>query len=129
MSIWTHVNGCLRLDGIPTLMDCSEKAVRKILGNTCKFDDKEEVWDNCTVPKGSEGSIQYSLAGNGLVVWTIPIWGDLRDFRHEDVHEIVKWFGRITKTKDMMIRSFILEVQTEGHKPKILKYKQPREVN
>ena len=31
----------------------------EIVGHTCSYGDKEEAWDKCDVPSGSEGSLQW----------------------------------------------------------------------
>ena len=126
MSQWTHVNGCIRIDGIPCIEDVSKKSIRKILGNTCDFNSSDSEWEACNVPRGSEGSIQYELisAGGGLVLWTIPVWGDLRDFGTDDIHIIKEWFDKIINKSDLSIRSAILEIRIEYGETIVLQYKE-----
>lgn len=122
MSIWTHVNGCIRIDGVPQLdLKSDVQDVVDIMGNTCDWEDSEEIWEKCTVPKGSEGSIQYKIlkVGDGMVLWTIPIWGDLRDY--DNVKEIEDWFMGIIANPDVWIRSAVLEI--EGGEYKVITYK------
>lgn len=103
MSQWTHVAGIIRLDSIGATLLRGNKdeitrqvkeAAEKILGYTVKFDSPAE--QPCTVPTGSEGSLQYEVVhtgGDGELAWGhVAIWGDLRDFGEEDVPKITKWF-------------------------------------
>lgn len=128
MSQWTHVNGAIRFDsvrmeGMPfNTLD----AIKKLCGNTASFKDSSAAWDKCNVPSGSEGSIQFSFWANSSLTSTaafgVHIFGDLRDFGSEDVHKIKEWFGRVTTTEHVMIRSAILEIRVEYGKTLILKY-------
>jgi hypothetical protein len=127
MSQWTHVNGCIRIDGIPCIDEnVSREGIQKILGNACDYNSPEEAWNICNVPCGSEGSIQYALveAGGGLVLWTVPVWGDLRNFGAGDVQEIKDWFDKVTKKSGLSIRSAILEIDVEYGETIILRYEE-----
>lgn len=109
MSQWTHVAGLIRLDSIgvnivrsPTRIK-NEKvkdAVTKALGNTCDYDSEREAWEKCTVPRGSEGSLQYEVYPNSdkdehTANWGyVAIWGDLRGFGTEDLPNIQDWFEK-----------------------------------
>jgi len=127
MSQWTHVNGSIRIDGIPGIDDKVDiKSIREILGVTCRWNSPDKRWKDCNVPRGSEGSIQYQIipAGGGFVLWTVAIWGDLRDFGKEDVKKIRKWFKKVTEQSGLDIRSAILEVNVEYGKTTILRYKE-----
>src|SRR5258706_11628241 len=123
MSIWTHVCGCIRIDGLPEINP--EEQIKSIFGNTVLFNDTREKRKECNVPCGSEGSIQYKIltAGTGLVLYTIPIWGDLRDY--EDMEEIERWFNKIVYNNNLIIRLGVLDIEVEGRKAKILSYKSP----
>lgn len=109
MSQWTHVAGVIRLDsmGAPMVrLDVEPKnkvikeAAARALGNTCDFDSSAEEHARCSVPKGSEGSLQYRVHPNSdedthSLSWGYAaIWGDLRDFGLEGVPGIQKWFQR-----------------------------------
>ncbi len=122
MSVWTQINGCIRIDGIEVLDPSMNKKVLEILGRTCSFEDPEEAWDACTVPCGSEGSLQYKVlkVGGGLVLYTVPIWGDLRDY--DDEQEIIDWFNRVTVDNGLMIRSAVLEYQIGNKAAQVLRY-------
>lgn len=127
MSQWTHINGSIRIDGIPEIDNKVDiKSIREILGVTCRWNSSDKRWKDCNVPHGSEGSIQYQIipAGDGLVLWTVAIWGDLRDFGKEDVKKIRKWFKKVTEQSGLDIRSAILEVNVEYGKTTILRYKE-----
>ena len=127
MSQWTHVNGCIRIDGIPNIEDNVDiKSIREILGITCRYNSPDKRWKECNVPCGSEGSIQYKIipAGDGLVLWTVAIWGDLRDFGSKDVKKIRNWFKKITEESGLSIRSAILEIRIEYGKTIVLRYKE-----
>ena len=129
MSQWTHVNGAIRYDSL-RIADVPFNKLedfKQLLGNTCSYEDDEEIWSKCNVPCGSEGSIQFNF-------WTCPdicnlaafgvhIFGDLRDFGKIGVPKIKEWFERITKAKNVMVRSEILEIEVEGEEPIILQHK------
>lgn len=106
MSQWTHVAGTVRLDSIGMILvgglyaykrQIMMEAIQSAFGITCDFDSPVEVWDDCSVPCGSEGSLQYRIVPNSEeethnASWgSVVIWGDLRDFGHERVGEIADW--------------------------------------
>ena len=118
MSQWTHVTGAIRIDGMPKMRPdmYNVEEVKKILGFTCNFDSSEENWNKCTVPCGSEGSIQYRIHeyDTGLLWAIITIWGDLRDYGSvEDLEKIKVWFLGVCNKWPLM-RQGVLQVQTEG---------------
>lgn len=106
MSVWTHVAGIIRLDslgavilrGSPEEINRRVKeAIVKTLGQTSSLDSPSD--QPCTVPTGSEGSLQYEVSHTGgeheLAWGHVSIWGDLRDFEEEDVVELKAWWERI----------------------------------
>lgn len=105
MSVWTHVNGVIRFDGIAALGDSKPDC-----GNMAHFEDSEEVWDKCDIPCGSEGSLTINIWENPdetcLARWTVTIFGDLRDYDNDD--EIIEYFNRITK--DNFIRDGLFSI-------------------
>ena len=123
MSQWTHVNGCIRIDGLPgvttqhTIIE-----VGKIIGNCVQFEDDKDIWDRCNVPCGSEGSLNYEMieAGDGLVWLSVPIWGDLRDYH--SLEGIRTWFEKVTLDEKLLIRSAVLEVHIEYDSTTVLYY-------
>jgi len=100
MSIWTHVNGNIRFDGIE-------------YNNLPKVDDYD-------TPRGSEGPLEYhyQIVGTGFVMANLTIWGDLRDY--DDVEEIIDWIKNITK--NALVRSGVIEINAENRDSKILMY-------
>lgn len=112
MSVWTHICGVIRFDGIKGLTPAPE------LGNTCGFEDDEAAWDDCNVPCGSEGSLQYSVWDNPddscMAMSTVSFFGDLRSY--EDVDEVVAYFERITTGP--LVRQGMFSVHVEGQKPR-----------
>lgn len=121
MSQWTHVSGCLRVDGMPQMGLVAD--IRAILGTPSGEYDAKPYEEGSNIPGGSEGTIQYAInaAGDGLVWKTVAIWGDLRDFDLDDCAEIDTWFARIVAASDMpqqkqtrlMLRAFHLVVRVE----------------
>lgn len=115
MSIWAHVVGAVRIDGLPGVFE--EDAVEDIerrLGPMCLWDTEGLRWnEKSTLPRGSEGSLQYKvLEYNGGLPWVIiPIWGDLRDV--DNVTEISKWW-HATIPKLGFIRDAVLSVSIRG---------------
>lgn len=148
MSQWTHVTGMIRLDNLGHCMgphslekasEIAKENVKKALGNTCTFYSSNEDWDKCSVPTGSEGSLQYETffpineeAGHSLNWGWISIWGDLRDFGEEDYQDLKNWFTLSMEklenkdSKDMMaqfmIRDSILAIDIEGLPRRFLQY-------
>ena len=97
MSTWTHVAGCVRIDALPFLRtEPVEDVVKRAFGKTCAYEDDTDVWDECTVPCGSEGSVQYGVVRTGTeneLSWgLVYIWGDLRDYH--DAYGIIAWLQK-----------------------------------
>ena len=117
MSVWTHVCGSIRFDGIAGLTpepDC---------GIPYTFDDDEVQWSKCNIPCGSEGSLTISVWNNpyesSLASKTISIFGDLREYQNEQ--EIIDYFERITKGQ--MIRQAFYTFHVEGKEARNFVYK------
>ena len=129
MSQWTYVCGCIRYDALrmPGIPYNTIDKIKKLVGNPVSFDDSEEKWDACNIPRGSEGSIQFVFWANPdlhhMASFVVGIFGDLRDFGIEDVPKIKEWFERVTKGKEIMVRNAILEICVESQEePIILRY-------
>jgi hypothetical protein len=118
MSTWTHVVGCLRIDGLPKIdPKFSVNHIQRTLGPMCLFDD---YWhDESTLPCGSEGSLQYKIIEyyTGLPWIAIAIWGDLRDYESEQ--PIEDWWNALLKKFDF-VRDGCLRIEVEKREPKIL---------
>lgn len=112
MSIWTHVAGVIRIDGI------TGATPKPQLGNICTFYSDPDEWNKCDVPKGSEGSLQYSLWENPndshAAKYTVSVFGDLRDY--DSIEGIVAYFKRISKRQ--IIRQGMFSVKVEGKETK-----------
>lgn len=122
MSVWTHVTGAIRLDGLPNVHDkFTIEKIREVLGNTCTFDSLYGEAKACNVPCGSEGSIQYHIHeyGTGLPWVVVTIWGDLRDY--ENVKEIEEWFLGVCR-KWGLVRQGIIEIEVEGKESVVVRY-------
>lgn len=115
MSQWTHVNAHIRVDAIPEYhkgFDLGKKAVAPIdINDDVGYKKFGEDFENCTVPCGSEGSLDYrvDIVGSGLVFANVAIWGDLRDYDNEE--EIKEWL--IKNFQNEMIRSSLIEIYVE----------------
>jgi hypothetical protein len=112
MSQWAHVNGSIRIDGITGLLPNPDF---KSMFRTCNYEDPEDKWKACNVPKGSEGSLKINIWQNPddscMARFTINIFGDLRDYENKD--EIKNWFTDICTKHDLMIRDAVLTCDIE----------------
>ena len=125
MSTWTHVAAviridCLRLSGLPgNNID---------LGFPVKFGDPPERWKQCTVPCGSEGSLEHFVHENphknDTAAYVVTIWGDLRDY--DNVDEIIKYLNRVTS--DQMIRQGTAEIRVGRNNPVHMHYDHGKEM-
>ena len=126
MSIWTHVNGQIRIDDMRFGTDSNLSIIKNIIGNTCDYHSTDEEWEKCSVPTGSEGSLQYSIIENpdksSLAAYTVAIWGDLRDFSDKDVDKIRVWFDKILNSSGLWIRQAVLQIEVENGICQILRY-------
>lgn len=121
MSIWTHVVGAIRIDGIPSIDPDALDRLIKVLGPMETFEDLSEDKNiECKLPMGSEGSIEYNIHvyGDGLRWAIISIWGDLRDY---DKPELIKvWFTGLLNdlnNNDLPVRDAIIRIEVEGSDP------------
>ena len=123
MAQWTHIIGCIRIDGLPGVVEShTVENVKKIFGPMCLFDDWNE---KSTLPLGSEGGLQYQVIEyyHGIPWVVIPIWGDLRNFGPEDILIITDWCEQILaklEKESFIIRDAILQSEPEGFPQTIL---------
>lgn len=108
MSTWTHIAGVIRFDGLAGI------SKDPVLGNTVKYEDKEDAWDKCDVPMGSEGSLEYTIRRNPdpscMALNVVTIFGDLRDY--DDTDEVIAYFNRIVEGQ--MVRNGVFTVEVES---------------
>lgn len=76
MSVWTTIHAVIKIKNI---------SPSELVGEfkTVDFDeDDDAVWENCNVPKGTEGSlgVEINQCGDDCIVWFI---GNLRGFGDE----------------------------------------------
>ena len=127
MSIWTHVNGNIRLDEFDYR---NVEIIKFILGKMNTYDPGlsglpiEDFSNNdkdILLPCGSEGSLKYNVLSNkdlnSLEAHSISIWGDLRDYDDKDVIEkLIPWFSNLLNCfikNRLFIRNACLEVEIE----------------
>jgi hypothetical protein len=112
MSQWTHVTGCIRFDFLPGFGN-PKAELSEAFGRTCEFDDPPSVWKLCTVPCGSEGSVQYKIdrtgTGNSLAWGVVYVWGDLRHY--QDAQEIYEWLKKSCANK--AVRGCAVKIEIE----------------
>ena len=121
MSQWTLVAGIIRIDSLDcevknvTVKDFKEK-LKNIFGETCNWNSSDKKIKACTVPKGSEGSLQYKInktGSDGSISWgEISIYGDLRNY--EDVEEIFNWVKKCCSHNNLFwIRQCSVQIEVE----------------
>ena len=127
MSIWTHVAAIIRIDSIrvPGMGPQSKEELEEVLGPVAMFGSSNEDWNSCTLPCGSEGSLQYAIWENKdencLAAFTVSVFGDLRDY--EETKPIEKWFNAFC-SKFPLIRQAICIVEVEYGETKVFQYKE-----
>lgn len=125
MSRWAHVNGSIRINAICS--NCKEgeiaEDIQKCFGTTVDFLDPAEVWDECTVPCGSEGSLQYEFIElnnkNSMNCGIVVIHGDLREYCNKQ--EIIDWIKKaISSSEIWWVRSLCIKIDIDYEKSIIL---------
>ena len=120
MSQWTHVAGSIRFDALRGFGLPGQNPADWI-GPTNLWEEDNE---DSTIPAGSEGSLNYTVAENpeqsSLAAYSVDIFGDLRDFGREDVGEIEQWLAKITEGK--MVRQGVIQVEVESGPTIIFSY-------
>jgi len=140
MSDWLHVNGMIRVDGLPQMLstehttDCLIRLIgpmylpyihmmKKVVSISIPSIQATYVTDripSCTLPCGSEGSLQYRVIeyDTGLPWVSVPFWGDLRDVESDG--DVVKWFTQLCCQIDGQwgfIRDSVMLTQLNGGQP------------
>jgi len=107
MSMWTHVNGSLRID-------CLDGDIHTMF-HTFAWPATREERNACNVPRGSEESLQVSIWTNPVIgsdgdsrQYVLTVFGDLRDYEDEDA--IVAWINKIIVDHDMFIRDGVMTI-------------------
>ena len=124
MSQWTHVCGCIRVDAIRGLIGDTRETLKEKLGRIVDFEDDDYT---TILPCGSEGSIEYEILENPdeqhIAAFTVPIWGDLRDY--SSVEYIKEWFNKVCDSI-MMVRDAVLSIEVEYGKCEIIHYEKKK---
>lgn len=140
MSDWLHVNGMIRIDGLPRLSahEYTVHRIMRLLGpmylpyfhvlekeTTTPISPTQarytvSMTNECTLPMGSEGSLQYRVIeyDTGLPWVSIPFWGDLRDI--SDTQLIVQWFTELCQRfhhGKMIVRDGMMSVKLNDETP------------
>lgn len=128
MSIWTHVAAIIRIDtikGIVGMGPQSKEELEKVLGPVAMFDGSDKDWNSCTLPRGSEGSLQYAIWENEdescVAAFTVSVFGDLRDY--DETESIEKWFNEFCG-KFPVVRQAICVVEVEYGETKVFQYEE-----
>lgn len=141
MSDWLHVNGMLRVDGLPKVSPTGYATVHiiQLIGpmllpyfNLLQNSERTIIIPpsqgqyttnpkiKCALPRGSEGSLQYRVIeyDTGLPWVSVPFWGDLRNVESDG--DVVKWFTQLCCQIDGQwgfIRDSVMLTQVNGGQP------------
>jgi hypothetical protein len=112
MSQWTSVTGAIRFDCLSN--DNNSELLEKlkaIFGHTCNEMSTPIEWHTCTIPYGTEGSLQYHIHQyeTGMPWVIVSIWGDLRDFDNNT--KIINWFYMICE-EWRLTRQGVIEISS-----------------
>lgn len=134
MSVWSHITGVVRIDGMPGYGNefYTKEKLADFIGepwsfgkllNHCKsyikingnLDGYENPVDSCKLPSGSEGSIDYNIhvyKEEGGFPWAVvAFWGDLRDY--EDVTPLKEWAQNLLialEKNNYWVRQFAFDI-------------------
>ena len=118
MSVWTHVAGIIRVDGL-RIDNNAEPDWDKIIGREMNWEDPHEIWADhhedpeAFMPCGSEGSLKKVIWENpnksSLASYTVSIFGDLRGY--SDLAEIKKWFTKVCS--ELWVRNAVITAECE----------------
>lgn len=130
MSVWTHVAGIVRVDGIVCF---SEIDFDKVFGKECSWGSDKDTWNDADLnpddymPMGSEGSLEKSVWINPdtycMARYTVSIFGDLRDY--DDSKAIIEWFEN--SCDKVTVRQAVLTIEVEGQEPIVYRYEKGEE--
>lgn len=110
MSIWTHVAGVIRIDGLYGITEetDNETILDRIVGKVLDYNDDFSRWRDADehpekfMPCGSEGSLKRAMWRNPntseIARWALSVFGDLRDYH--DVNAVIEWFKNCCKRLD-----------------------------
>jgi len=89
MSIWTHVQGMIELS--------SPTGVVEIGKGVIGTEEDDSVWDNATIPTGSEGSLFATVqpVPEFPSKYIVDVWGALRDY--DNAQGIINYFNFLTE--------------------------------
>lgn len=129
MSVWTHVAGIVRVDGIVCFGDIDfDFDFDKVFGKECLWDSDKDIWDDADLnpddymPMGSEGSLEKSVWINPdaycMARYTVSVFGDLRDY--DDSKAIIEWFKN--SCDKVAVRQAVLTIEVEGEEPIVYRY-------
>ena len=120
MSVWTHVAGIVRVDGIVCFGDID---FDKVFGKECLWNSNDDIWNDANLnpndymPMGSEGSLEKSVWINPdaycMARYTVSVFGDLRDY--DDSKAIIEWFEN--SCDKVAVRQAVLTIEVEGKEP------------
>ena len=132
MSVWTHVAGIVRVDGIVCFGDID---FDKVFGKECLWNSNDDIWNDADLnphnymPMGSEGSLNKSVWINPdtycMARYTVSVFGDLRDY--DDSKAIIEWFEN--SCDKVAVRQAVLTIEVEGKKPIVYHYRNYRKEN
>ncbi len=124
MSIWTHINGNIILEEIafnsPSFQPIS-------IGNEAQFEDDEDIWNQCNIPSGSEGSLylRYSetFKTKSQRYTNITITGSLRNFSYKNQKDtIINWLNNLKLPSNSFIRDGIISIEFEDEAKHVYHY-------
>jgi len=110
MSVWTHVNGSIRID-------THEWYDREFKNESLSSVLSKFYGDfNNRVPSGSEGPLtlnhSFTFVASNQAFVTLSFSGDLRDYEKEDVNnELIIWVKNITEGQS--VRQGFVEIEVE----------------
>lgn len=134
MSVWSHLTGVVRVDGMPGYGNkfYTKEKLAEFIGEPWTFyklldhyknyrdsgaplDKYEYPLETCKLPYGSEGSIEYNIhiyrEESGFPWATVTFWGDLRDY--DDITPLKEWAQNLLnalENNNYWIRQFSFDI-------------------